>query len=126
MTNLDPNVLDGFTGDLERWRHPLWRKIIYTPGVRYLTLHGLAWLLDAIASYQRDRLLKMPKMQEMQFWTLDVDLEKHTSVLTCDDGDGKIVIRQEISFTDCNLPQVKIWLEQNEEGGLTAMLPSER
>jgi len=41
-----------FTGDYIRYSHPLNRKIIYTPGVRYLAEKaGAHWLIDAIASY---------------------------------------------------------------------------
>lgn len=46
------NELQYFTGDSERWRHPLCRKLIYTPGVRHLAERaGAYWLLDAIASW---------------------------------------------------------------------------
>ena len=41
-----------FTGDLERFYHPLNRKVVYTPGVQYVAQVGQAyWLIDAIASY---------------------------------------------------------------------------
>src|SRR5262249_19021920 len=42
--------LQHFTGDLERFRHPLARKVIYTPGVQFLAERGHAyWLIDEIA-----------------------------------------------------------------------------
>ena len=41
-----------FTGELERFFHPLNRKVVYTPGVQYVAQAGQAyWLIDAIASY---------------------------------------------------------------------------
>jgi hypothetical protein len=127
MTNLDQSVLDGFSGDIERWRHWLCRKLIWTPGVNYLVENGCAWLVDAIASYQNHKAILAPKLQEMQFWTLDVDLTKHSAVLYCTDGDTEDhIIEQQIPHTDCNLPQIRIWLERNEYNGLTAMLPGER
>ena len=41
-----------FSGDLERYFHPLNRNVLYTPGVKYVAEVGQAyWLIDAIASY---------------------------------------------------------------------------
>jgi hypothetical protein len=41
--------------------------------------------------------------------------------VTCDDGDGRVVVRQRISFTDFPLPEVTLYLEYG-----TLMLPRER
>ena len=41
--------------------------------------------------------------------------------VTCEDGDGRVVFRQQISFTDFPLPSVTLYLEYG-----TLMLPQER
>jgi hypothetical protein len=41
--------------------------------------------------------------------------------LTCDDGDGRVIARQHLSFTDFPLPEATLYLEYG-----TLMLPSER
>jgi len=41
-----------FTGDLERFRHSLNRRVIYTPGVQHLAERTDSyWLIDVIASW---------------------------------------------------------------------------
>ena len=61
MTNQTPLIqasLNQFTGDLERYRHGIQRRVIYTPGIRYLAEQGGAWwLIDTIAIYQGSREL---------------------------------------------------------------------
>ena len=72
------NELQYFSGNLERWRHPLIRRLIYTPGVKHLAERaGSYWLIDAIASW-----LPSPQFQaaaqhdsrigEIHFWKLAV------------------------------------------------------
>jgi hypothetical protein len=51
---------------------------------------------------------------------LKVDLEKHTGVLTCDDGNGNIVYTEKVPFTDFPLPEITIWYTNR-----TLLLPSE-
>ena len=68
-----------FTGDLERYKHPLNPQVIYTPGVQYLADKAKAyWLIDAIASYFGSREMNLAqrqdyRMDQMQFWRLTVD-----------------------------------------------------
>lgn len=127
MTKLDQNILNGFYGSETFTRHWLCRRLIWTEGVNYLVENGCAWLIDAIASYQNSKRLRTEDLQNMQFWTLKVDLANHSALLFCTDGNSKKhVITQKIEYTDCNLPEVVIWLERNGENGLTAMLPQER
>lgn len=95
------------------WTH----KVIYTDGVKWLADRaGAHWLIDTIASWQlRDEV----KAEEFQSWTLRKLPDG--AVLTCDDGNGRVVARQEIEYTDFPLPEVTLWCEFG-----TVMLPSER
>lgn len=74
--------LQSFTGDLERWRHPLYRKLIYTPGVRHLAERaGAYWLVDATASWLlspqlRAAVQRDPRIIDIHFWKLEVSEDR--------------------------------------------------
>jgi hypothetical protein len=117
-TNTNPILthadLAQFTGDLERYRHPLNRQVIYTPGVRYLAEKAHAyWLIDAIASYFGSEMMnaairKDTRLASLQFWRLTVS--DGSAVLTAEADRGEEpFIRQEIAFTDFPLDSVDIW-----------------
>ncbi len=100
-------------------------KLVVTDGVRYLIDNGCAWLIDIIASV---RGLPSIKTEEKEFWTLKVDLDAHTAVITATDGDkgdGPIQLyRQVINYTDFPLKELKLYVI--EEGAYkVVMLPTE-
>jgi hypothetical protein len=104
--NLSAN-LNQFTGSEQWFRHPLNRKVLYTEGAQYLAEHGSAyWLLDAIAFAQIQ--VKCVTAEAFQVWTLRVDTD-HSATLTCDDGNGNIVFRQLLDYTDFPLAEVKLY-----------------
>ncbi|MGG5810879.1 DUF6876 family protein [Falsiroseomonas sp. CW058] len=99
---------------INHWTH----KVTYTAGVQWLAQRAEAyWLIDAIASWQMSPEVKA---EAFQSWSLR-RLSSGAAILTCDDGDGRVVARQEIEFTDFPLMEVKLWLENG-----VLMLPSER
>lgn len=107
--------LQQFTGNLERYRHSLNRRVIYTPGVKFLAERGEAyWLIDAIASYFGTPLMKRaiaadPRLETLQFWRLDVAKDQ-TAVLSARADSGvKPFITQEIPYTDFPLEYVDVW-----------------
>ncbi|REJ86526.1 MAG: hypothetical protein DWQ35_23130 [Planctomycetota bacterium] len=110
-----------FTGSDEVYRHAL-SGLLYTQGIQYMAEHGGAyWLIDAIASYQRDRRITGNReLMEFQLWELAV--RGSEAVLTCKaDSDRDPTITQEIPLTDFPLSQITIYVENN-----TICLPSER
>jgi hypothetical protein len=128
---LNSSTLAQFTGDMERYRHGLCRNLIYTPGVHYVLENGgegdnsAHWLLDAIASYQYDkRINENEDAKYLQFWKIVVRKNK-VAILTCDDGNGNILITQTIRYADFCLPEIQIWVGDNGDGTRTAYLPSE-
>ena len=104
-----------FTGDLERYRHPLNRQVIYTPGVRFLTEKaGAYWLIDAITSYfGTAQMLRAiaddPRLETLQFWRLDVAADRSAILLARADSGVKPFITQEIPYTDFPLERVDVW-----------------
>jgi len=108
-----------FTGSENWYRHGLVRNILFTDGAKYLADRGGAyWLLDEIALAQRYD--KRVSGEKFQFWKLAVNLDQHTGVLTCDDGNGNIVCTKQIPFTDFPLPEVQLYFTNN-----IILLPSE-
>ena len=122
---LTSQALAGFTGTVTYYR---WHSgLILTDGAHYIAANGGAWLIDILASVQH-----MPTMREedRQFWTLKVDLEKHTAVIICTDGDktgdGEVELyRQDIPYTDFPLKEAKLFAFSEPGIGRIVLLPSE-
>ena len=119
-----------FTGDLERFRHPLNSCVIYTPGVKHLADRaGAYWLLDDIAIFIGSRDMHEAaeansNFREMQFWKLIVKPDS-SAELDCEDGNGLSAgLGMTYGFTDFPLDHAEIWAAFN---GLhwTLYLPSE-
>jgi hypothetical protein len=119
--------LDQFTGTEHYYRYI--GGMLLTDGAKFLAEKaGAFWLLDIIASYQKDkRILGNERLRDMQFWTLTVKPENaggHKGVVVCqEDSDIPPVITQNIPFTDFPMPEVKLWVQRGEH--LVIMLPSE-
>ena len=107
-----------FTGTENWYRHPIARNILYTDGIQYLAEKaGAYWLIDEIAFNQMQPSIRK---EEFQTWKLSVDLEKSTAILTCDDGNNRIVFSKKIEYTDFPLQEIRIFFVNN-----VILLPSE-
>lgn len=108
-----------FTGSEHWYRHGLNRHVLFTDGAKHVADHGGAyWLLDEIALAQKYE--KAVAGEEFQVWKLNVDLEKSSATLSCDDGNGKVVYSKAIAFTDFPLPEIVLYFTNG-----TILLPSE-
>jgi hypothetical protein len=119
--------LQQFHGTENWYRHSLLRNLLYTDGVKYVAEAGGAyWLIDLIASHQvgiRKKAFHDPIFRiEFQTWTLTVTGK--SAVATCDDGDGLIMAKQVIEFTDFPLASIKLFCTFDGEHYFL-MLPSE-
>ena len=101
-----------FTGSEEFYRHGLFRSFIYTEGMNYVAeTCGAYWLLDAILSWQNERQIRQDcRLAHFQFWRLRVNHNDNTAVLSCEDGNGKIVLTQDIDHTDFPLTEFTCYL----------------
>jgi hypothetical protein len=116
---LTKDDLRQFTGSETWWRHALVRDIVFTDGAKHVADAGGAyWLLDEIALAQRYN--KAVAGEEFQLWKLAVDLDKSRGTLTCEDGNGHVVFRKEIEFTDFPLDEIQLYFCNK-----TILLPSE-
>ncbi len=89
--------------------------LVITQGVKALADDWKCyWLLDIIVSYYPQL-----KNEEFQVWKLSV-YEDNSALVTCSDGNDKMLKQQLIPFTDFKGKKATIWLEGN-----VMLLPSE-
>ena len=112
---LTQDELSYFTGDLERYRHPLNRNVIYTPGIQHVAERGEAyWLIDAIASWIgsepfNEAAAKDQRISEMHFWTFKRREGEPSILFAKADSPEEPFISQLIEFTDFPLQRIDIW-----------------
>jgi len=123
-------VLAHCTGSEGYFHNPFMKRIgmVYTSGVKTMwEMCESYWLLEAIVSHQ-PKALRNAELKEFQSWKLNVNANG-TGVLTCDDGNGNVIIRQRIPMTDFPLPEMTIWVENGCIDGenmiLVMLLPNE-
>src|SRR5690606_20470949 len=96
--------LKEFTGTANYYRHAL--DMLFTDGVKELCdRFECWWLLWVVISYQPNM-----KQHEFQVWKLMVN-EDESAVIKCADGNGNLLVKQEISFTDFKAKRATIWIE---------------
>jgi|WetSurMetagenome_2_1015567.scaffolds.fasta_scaffold1263041_1 hypothetical protein len=113
--------LDQFTGT-ENWHKisNLFPFMLLTDGTKYLADNAKCyWLFDIIASHQRNNKVRL---EEFQVWKLVC--ENESGVVTCDDGNGNILAKQKIEYTDFPFSSVKLYAVW-ENGNMIVLLPSE-
>ena len=121
--NITTANLSNFWGSQSFFRHWMARNIVYTEGVEFINANGAGWLVDAVISH----VVHTPKVAREEFVvaTLKVNLSKKSAVLTFDDGNDKVLAKQEIEYTDFPLAEISFYVENNGEGK-TMMLIRER
>ena len=104
-----------FTGDLERFRHPLARGVIYPPGIRDLASRAGAYgLIDEIAlAIAGGDVARAGRSDErvlsLHFWRLEVSEDRSATLSArADDGVPPFVTRH-IPWTDFPLDHVDVW-----------------
>lgn len=111
--------------DFVRWSPALFPASVLTDGTLYLAENAHCfWLMDAIASHQRDYRLKD---QPFQTWKLKppTKLQKFW-VLACEDGNDNLILSQLIEYSDFPLTEgIMLFAVRNEFNGITIMLPGE-
>jgi hypothetical protein len=120
VKNLSDN-LSYFTGTES---YHLWSALfphcVLTDGALFLAENaGAFWLMDIIGSYQRNPGVRN---ESLQVWKLTA--QNNRGVVTCQDGEYRTMVRQEIPFTNFPLPEISLLVAQSD-GCLVIMLPSE-
>lgn len=115
VSELETN-LKQFIGTENYYKCNIFSNLKVTDGVQYLREKANCyWLTDIIASYQR-ALRNNP----FQVWTLKLNKSGNGAKVECEDGNGKRLIVQRISYTDFPLKEIKLYC-LNE----VVLLPSE-
>ena len=121
MNRLDD--LNQFTGSDNYYRNKNY-PFFYTDGIKYLAEGGAYWLLDAIASWQEDPIIKNDQdLNQIQFWKLKVD-SSSAGILVCERDQDDPVITQKIPYTEFPLPEITLFLCDMGTQGIL-ILPSE-
>ena len=113
--------LKQFTGSERLYRHSS-RCLQYTEGIKYLAEQAEAfWLIDAIASYQREpQIREDPMLRDFQLWILATNLEAHSAVLSCYRDTDDPAFSQQIEYTNFPLAEIKLYVCNS-----VLLLPSE-
>lgn len=96
-----PNItienLRQFHGSEGLFYNPLFRRVEYTDGVKWLGDNGAGWLQDAILSH----LIHNNKIKNEEFVSISLMVQKDkTAVLTFDEGNGRVLDSQEFDYVD--------------------------
>ncbi len=77
--------------------------------------HSCFWWADIICSYQ-----KYLRAEEFQCWTLGRN-EDSSAIVLCTDGNNRLLVSQEVPWTDFKPDCATLWVEGNS----VILLPSE-
>ena len=107
-----------FKGTFQYHTHRIGKLCInLTDGCDYVRTEAQAyWLFDAILSHQVTNIISK---HSFQVWRLKQQ-ESKTWKLSCEDGNKKVLIVQDIEYSDFPIPEITIWLVDG-----VAMLPTE-
>lgn len=95
--------------------HKWFGGMLITDGVKAMgEMYQCYWLIDIVASYQPTL-----RGEEFQVWEFKKS-DKGKGVVTCEDGNGRVLKTQKIGYTDIKADIATIWVEGN-----VALLPSE-
>lgn len=117
LANITASNLAHFHGSENTYSNPMYREYKYTEGIKFLSDNGAAWLITDILAVVK--LHKKVAKEEFVKITLTVNDRKCHVVY--DDGNGKVLYKQNYDSCDFPLPTISIYCEYN-----TLMLPSER
>jgi hypothetical protein len=111
------NQLSQFTGT--EYYYPLWPKVLLTDGTKYLAeTVGCYWLMDAIASH----VMHLPSNDA--FTSCSLICTNGSGHLTITDGNGNVLAKQRIPYTDFPFNEINLYACLNEDKWII-LLPSE-
>lgn len=118
-TKLDPAQLRAdlsqFTGTEQWYRHGINRRMLFTDGVRYFAEQaGAYWFLDIVATEIFPLLVHEP------FLAITLKVDDGEADIVGDDGNGRVVYKRHINFTDAPDGDWRFYLTDN-----VLMVPSE-
>jgi hypothetical protein len=119
MAITEEGLSNFYNGTNTVWHHPMYKKVTYTDGVRYLMHNGAAWFVEGIFAHIYFTV-KFKKHLEFFVITLKKN-DDNTATIAYDDGNGKVFHTDKIDFTDFPLKEISLYFENG-----MVLLPSER
>ena len=113
------NTLPNFTGTdgYTRWS-PIFRNFLLTDGAKYVAEACDAfWLMDIFASH-------LPSYQAEGFAVLYLKVKDGKATAQIEDGNGKVLKKQKIEYTDFPLDQIVLYCCPQDDQ-FVILLPSE-
>jgi hypothetical protein len=96
--------LQQYTGTTAYYR--LYPKVVLTDGAKFLAEEANCfWLMDVYASH----LLWAIDGEQESFTCLQMRTKKHHATIVIDDGNGVVLAKQTIDFTDFPLHHIKLY-----------------
>jgi len=125
MTIQRPNTLpnlEQFYGTETWYRHPLFRKFLYTDGIQHVAQSANAyWLLDSIFAHAHDLYKQQKSTDERLFLVFNLTVkEDDSATLSIDNGNNKLLVKQNIHYTDFPAKTFKCYVTDH-----VCLLPSE-
>lgn len=97
----------------------LFPKLYLTDGTKYLAENaGAYWLMDLIGSY-------LPRIKKAGFGSVKLVVRAEEARVTIDDGNGNVIAKQRIGYTDFPLGDITLYVTQEENDSWIIMLTSE-
>lgn len=129
-----------FSGTEQWYRHGgFWRhEILLTDGVMHLAENGgrnsgtAFWLMDAISSYQGEKVLARHPFQVWKLIATEVEGQSRCARLVCTNGNNdKPIVEQDIEYTDFLLDEITLYTsvepvdEMGKKKRVIILLPGE-
>ena len=115
MAKIDENILAQFYGSEEFYKSGT-SAILLTEGVHYLTENGANWFVaDTLLN-----ILSLKQLKGEDFLHIKVVRNGEGADYTIDDGNDNILHKDNIPFTDLNVPELRMYFVSN-----ILMLPNE-
>lgn len=106
--------LPQFTGTDGYYKIAPFSKLVISDGVKYLADScDCYWLLMILVSVQNMKEIRGQEMQVLKFALKD-------KLVRVEDGNGKLLYKQKIGYTDFPLDEITVWLQNG-----VIYLPSE-
>jgi hypothetical protein len=120
----------GFTGSDEYTRCTFLPRFYTTEGMTWVCeTAGAWWFTDLVASHQTNARVRREDFQVWKLKRIYTEANPEGAVVTCDNGNGRIIARQVIPYTDFPCEEFTAWLEAGSLDGETParilLLPSE-
>jgi len=91
----------------ETYHRYLFGMVATNGAMELATTYQCFWFLDMVASYQH-----LIKKEDFQIWKLRKNADSSAWVIA-EDGNGTVLVKQEIKYTNFKTEQVTVWVEGN-------------